>query len=139
MTKKNIPTPICSTCGESGDQHSTSDQTSYLCPTCGTEMRFLPAGELLTSKGGDVKKNNGWITTFSVLSSERYSGRAMFGIGILVLVLASSFLYVGKIGSEGALWSSVSGLLLVILGKRKLNRQKRKVQAAMGRYPYWKK
>lgn len=138
MTKKNIPTPSCSTCGES-DENAISDETYYLCRNCGTEMRFLPAGELLTSKGSDVKKNNGWITTFSVLSSEQYSGRAMFGIGLLVQVLVLCFLWFGKIEVEAALWSSGSGIVLITLGKRKLNRQKRKVQAAMSRYPYWKK
>ena len=139
MTKKNIPTPICSTCGESGGKNYTSGETSYLCPNCGTEMRYLPAGELLTSSGSDVKKNNGWITKFSVVSSELYSSRAMFGIGLLILVLALSFLYFGKIGSEGALWSSGSGLFLIIIGKKRLMMQKKKMEAVTGRYPYWKK
>ncbi len=93
----------------------------------------------MTSKGSDVKKNNGWITTFSVLSSEQYSGRAMFGIGLLVQVLVLCFLWLGKIESDAALWSSGSGIVLITLGKRKLNRQKRKVQTAMDLYPYWKK
>lgn len=60
-------------------------------------MRYMPAGELLTSGAGDVKKNSGWITTFSVLSSEMYSGRAMLGIGVLILVLSLSFLFLGKL------------------------------------------
>ena len=139
MTKKNIPTPICSTCGQAGGKKSTTSETSYLCLNCGTEMRYLPAGELLTSGRSDAKKNNGWITTFSMFSSELYSGRAMFAIGVLILVLALSFLYFKKIGSEGVLWSSGSGILLIILGKRKLIRQKKKMQTAMDLYPYWKK
>jgi len=139
MTKKNIPTPICSTCGESGGKNYTIGETFYLCPNCGTEMRYLPAGELLTSGSSDVKKNNGWITKFSVLSSELYSGRAMFGIGVLILVLALSFLCFKKIGFEGAFWSSGSGILLIILGKRKLIMQKKKMQTAIDLYPYWKK
>ena len=102
-------------------------------------MRYLPAGELLISGGSDVKKNSGWITKFSVLSSELYSGRAMFGIGVLILVLVFSFVCFGKIGSEGVFWSSGSGILLIILGKRKLIMQKKKMQTAIDLYPYWKK
>ena len=139
MTKINIPTPICSTCGELGGKNYISGETSYLCPNCGTEMRYLPAGELLISGSSDVKKNSGWITKFSVLSSELYSGRAMFGIGALILVLALSFLYFGKIRSEDALWSLGSGILLVIIGKRKSIMQKKKMQTVIDLYPYWKK
>jgi len=139
MTKKNIPTPICSTCGESGGKNYTSGETSYCCPNCGTEMRYLPAGELLTSGGSAVKKNRGWITKFSVLSSELYSGQAMFGLGVLILVLALSFLCFGKIGSENALWGSGSGILLVIIGKRKSIMQKKKMKTIIDLYPYWKK
>ena len=93
----------------------------------------------MISGGSDVKKNNGWITKFSVHSSELYSGRAMFGIGALVLVLALSFLCFGKIGPEDALWSSGSGILLIILGKRKSIMQKKKTQTVISLYPYWKK
>ena len=139
MTKKNIPTPICSTCGESGGKNYTSGETSYLCPNCGTEMRYLPAGELLNSGGSAAKKNSGWITKFSVLSSELYSGRAMFGLGVLILVLALSFLYFGKTGPENALWGSGSGILLIIIGKRKSIMQKKKMQTIIDLYPYWKK
>lgn len=139
MTKKNIPTPICSTCGESGDKNYTIGETSYLCLNCGTEMRFMPAGELFAPRKSDVKKNNGWITTFSMFSLELYSGRTMIGLGLLILILALSFLFLKKIGSEGALWSSGSGVLLIILGTRKLTRQKKKMQAVMKLYPYWKK
>lgn len=102
-------------------------------------MRYLPAGGLLLSDGSDVKKNNGWITTFSMFSAELYSGRAMFGIGVLILVLALSFLCFNKIGSESAFWSSGSGILLVILGKRKSIMQKKKMQTVKNLYPYWKK
>lgn len=139
MTQKNIPTPTCSTCGEPGGKNYTSGDTSYLCPNCGTEMRYLPAGELLTSGGSNIKKNNGWITTFSMFSSELYSGRTMFGIGVLIVVLALAFLYFERIGSESALWSSGSGILLIILGKRKSIRQQKKMQKASDLYPYWKK
>jgi len=139
MTKKSIPTPICSTCRKSGANNYTTGETSYLCPNCGTEMRYLPAGSLLTSGGKDVKDNNGWITTFSMFSTELYSGRAMIGIGILILILALSFLYFKETGVEGALWSGGSGVLLIILGKRKLIRQKNKMQTVKDKYPYWKK
>lgn len=139
MTKKSIPTPICSTCGDSGDKNYTSGETFYRCPNCGTEMRYLPAGELLTSGGSDVKKNNGWITKFSVISSELYTSRAMFGIGLLILVLALSFLYLGKIGFEDTLWSAGSGILLIIIGKKRLMMQKKKMETVTGGYPYWKK
>lgn len=139
MTKKNIPTPRCSTCGEADGRDYTTGATSYLCPNCGTEMRYLPAGELLTSNGSDVKKNNGWITTFSVFSSELYSSRAMACIGGLIVVLVISFLFLGKIGMEGAILCFASGGVLIILGIRKLLRQKKKMKMAIGRYPHWKK
>ncbi|MBU1138525.1 MAG: hypothetical protein KKD01_18295 [Proteobacteria bacterium] len=102
-------------------------------------MRYLPAGELLTSKGSDVKKNSGWITTFSVLSSELHSAWAMFGIGGVILIVSLSFVVVGKIESESALWSSVSGGILIVLGVRKLIMQKKKMQKALSLYPYWEK
>ena len=139
MTQKNIPTPVCSTCKVSGGENYTSGETSYLCRKCGTEMRYMPAGELFAPRSSDVKKNNGWITTFSMTSSELYSGRAMCGLGTLILILALSFLYFQEIGLEAALWSSGSGILLIILGTRKLKRLKKKMQTAMTRYPYWKK
>ncbi len=137
MPKKNIPTPICSTCKESGSASYSGDDTTYLCSNCGTEMRFLPAGELLTTSGSAVKKNNGWITTFSMVSSDLYSGRAMFAIGLLFVVLVLSFLYLGKLETDAALWSAGPGILLVVLGKRKTLRQQKKMKEAAGQYPYW--
>lgn len=139
MVKENIPIPICGTCRESGEKNYTTGDTTYRCLNCGTEMRYLPAGELLTSKSSNVKKNNGWITTFSMTSSELYSGRVMVGIGVMILILSLSFLWLGKIDSEVLLWSGGSGMLLIILGRRKSTRQKKKVAEAMGRYPYWNK
>jgi len=102
-------------------------------------MRYLPAGELLNSGGSAAKKNSGWITKFSVLSSELYSSRAMCGLGVLILVLALSFFCFGKVGPENALWVSGSGIVLIIIGKRKSMIQKEKTQKIIGRYPYWKK
>lgn len=139
MTKSDIPTPICATCGESGSKSYSKGETSHLCQNCGTEMRYMPAGELLKSGGSTIKENNGWIMSFSVHSSELYSGRAMVVLGILILILTISFLWLGKIGSDAALWSSGSGILLTIIGKRKLIIQKKKTQMTLDRYPYWKK
>lgn len=139
MSNKKIPAPTCETCGESSGDNYTSGETSYLCLNCGTEMRYLPAGQLLASGGGDMKKNSGWITTFSVFSSELYSGRAMFAIGVLIIVLTLSFLFLGKLEPESALWCSGSGGLLVFLGLRKLAVQKKKVKMVTARYPYWEK
>lgn len=102
-------------------------------------MKYMPAGELLHSGGSEMKKNKGWVTHFSVLSSELYSGRAMFAIGIFILILTLSFLYFEKIDSEASLWSSFSGIILIILGKRKTIMQKKKTGTIMARYPYWKK
>ena len=139
MTKSDIPTPVCATCGESGSKSYAKGETSYLCPNCGTEMRYMPAGELLKSGSSTIKENNGWIMSFSVRSSELYSGRAMFVLGILILILTISFLWLGKIGSDAVLWSSGSGILLSIIGKRKLIIQKKKTQMTLDQYPYWKK
>ena len=99
----------------------------------------MPAGELLKSGGSAIKENNGWVISFSVRSSELYSGRAMFVLGILILILTISFLWLGKIGSDAALWSLGSGILLSIIGKRKSIMQKKKVEMALNQYPYWKK
>ena len=124
---------------DQGESNYTHGETFYCCIHCGTEMRYLPAGELLNTGGSAAKKNSGWVTKFSVFSSELYSSRAMLGLGVGILVLALSFLYFGKIGAENALWGSGSGILLSILGTRKLITQKKKMQATISRYPYWKK
>lgn len=99
----------------------------------------MPAGELLNSGGNTVKENSGWVIKFSVRSSELYSSQVMFGLGILILILTLSFLWFGKIGNDAALWSSSSGIILSIIGKIKLIRQKRKMQEALANYPYWAK
>lgn len=138
MTKSDIPTPVCATCGESGSTSYAKGETFHVCQNCGTEMRYMPAGELLKS-GSSIKENNGWIISFSVRSSELYSGRAMVVIGVLILIVTISFLLLGKIGSDAALLSSGSGILLSIIGKRKLMKQQKKTEMALDRYPYWKK
>lgn len=48
----------------------------------------MPAGELLSSGSNMVKENNGWIVSFSVRSSERYSSQAMVVLGACILVVA---------------------------------------------------
>jgi hypothetical protein len=93
----------------------------------------------LFSGGSDVKKNNGWLTTFSMFSPELYYGQAMLGIGLLILVSALSFLFLKKIGSDNAIWCGGTGMVLIILGRRKSIRQKKKMQTVRDRYPYWKK
>ena len=136
MTKSDIPVPICATCGESGEADFTSGETFHLCTNCGTEMKYMPAGELLHSGGNE---NNGWAVSFSVRSSEAYSSKAMFVLGLVILLLSLSFLLLGKIGMDAALWSIGSGIGLVIIGKSRSNRQKKKLQLALEKYPYWKK
>jgi hypothetical protein len=135
--KESLPIPVCSTCQAPGSSSYSPGDTTYCCSNCGTEMRYLPAGELLMSGGSEVKKNNGWITKFSVLSSERSTGQAILGLGVLILVLALSFFGSGRTGADGALWSGGSGLLLVMIGLRKTVVHKRKVLRARRQYPYW--
>lgn len=84
-------------------------------------------------------ENNGWSMSFSVRSSELYSGQAMFILGIVIVILTLSFVYFGKLGTDAALWSSGSGILLSIIGKRKSIIQKKKTQMTLAQYPYWKK
>lgn len=139
MTKKTIPTPTCPTCGESDDKNYISGETSYRCPNCGTELRYMPAGELLNPDSTAVAKNKGWVIRFSVLSSELYYSQAMLGIGIVILILTLTFVCLGKIGLDDAVWSFGSGILLTIIGKRKLSLQKKKTQTVLSRYPHWKK
>jgi hypothetical protein len=139
MSKNDIPTPICVTCGESGSESYINGETSYHCENCGTEMRYMPAGELLNSGGTKGIENNGWVASFSVTSSELYSGRAMFALGLLILILTLSFLWVGKIETDAALWSSGSGILLSIIGTRKAIIQKKRTERTLNQYPYWKK
>lgn len=139
MTKSDIPTPTCALCGTSGSESYTAGETAHLCQNCGTEMKYMPAGELLKSGGSALKKNNGWVMSFSVNSSELYSSQAMFLLGILILVLALSFLWMGKIGTDAALWSSGSGIILSIIGQKRLARQKKKTRMVIEQYPYWKK
>ncbi|MBC8208624.1 MAG: hypothetical protein H8E79_05605 [Desulfobulbaceae bacterium] len=137
MKKNVIPIPICSTCKASGSDSYISGDNFCRCSNCGTEMRYLPAGELLITKGSDVKKNNGWITKFSVVSAELYTGRAMNGIGTLIMVLALSFYWFGRLELDGVVLSGGSGLLLAFIGQRRTGIQKRKVQMARDNYPYW--
>ena len=139
MKKSDIPTPICTICGESGSKSYIKGETFHLCQNCGTEMKYMPAGELLNSGGNAIKENNGWVMRFSVRSSELYSSRAMFVLGILILILTISFLWLGKIGSDAALLCFGSGILLSIIGKRKSIMQKKKTQMTLDQYPYWKK
>ena len=77
--------------------------------------------------------------SFSVHSSELYSGRAMFALGVLILILTISFLWLGKIGSDAALFCFGSGILLSIIGKRKSIKQQKKTQMILDQYPYWDK
>lgn len=139
MTKSDIPPPVCTTCGESGSERYVTGETFYLCENCGTEMRYRPAGELLNSRSKKAIENNGWAMSFSVRSSELYSGQAMFILGLVVLILSLLFLWRGKLDSDAALWSIGSGILLSILGKRKSIKQKKKNQMVLTRYPFWRK
>ncbi len=102
-------------------------------------MKYMPAGELLHSGGSKGQENNGWAVSFSVRSSEAYSSKAMFVLGLVILLLSLSFLLLGKIGVDAALWSIGSGIGLVIIGKRRSVRQKKKLQMALEQYPYWRK
>lgn len=138
MTPKSIPSPLCPTCGDKGTQPE-SDATVYTCTNCGTEMRYLPAGELLKSFGADGKQNSGWQTRFSVHSTEFGSSWAMLGVGLLLFVLVLLFLGAGQLALENAFWAGGSGLVLTIVGSRKVMIQKKKVQAALDRYPFWQK
>jgi hypothetical protein len=99
----------------------------------------MPAGELLNSGGSKVKENNGWIASFSVRSSEIYSSQAMLVLGIFILLLTIFFLWSGKIAMDAALWSFGSGILLSILGRRRLIRHKKKTAMILSQYPYWQK
>jgi len=137
MTKSDIPIPTCSTCGKLDSDNFVKGETFYLCKNCGTEMRYMPAGELLNSGGSKVKENNGWIASFSVRSSELYSSQAMFVLGILILILTLFFLWLGKIETDAALWSAGSGGFLSILGRRRSIRQKKKTELILSKYPYW--
>ena len=141
MTERDIPIPTCASCGKSDSESYITGETAYLCRNCGTEMRYMPAGELLHSGSSKTKAKdyNGWVISFSVRSSELYSSQAMFIIGILILLLTLAFLSLGKIGADAALWSAGSGILLSIIGKRRSIRQKIKTQRTLNKYPYWQK
>ncbi len=41
------------TCKEPGTDEFTKGDTFYRCRNCGTEMRYMPAGELLHSGGSN--------------------------------------------------------------------------------------
>jgi hypothetical protein len=122
-----------------GNGNYAKGETFYLCRNCGTEMRYMPAGELLNSGGSKVKENNGWITGFSVRSSELYSSQAMFVLGILILIVTFLLLWLGKTGTDAALWSAGSGILLIIIGRRRIIRQNKKTELIFSKYPYWGK
>ncbi len=138
MAKNDIPDPICMTCGVSGETSCKQGKTFYRCGNCGTEMRYMPAGELLNSGSKKAIENNGWALRFSVKSSELYSGQAMFILGIAIVTLTLIFLWLGKLDSDAALWSAGSGIFLSLIGKRKSIIQKKKTRLILSRYPYWK-
>jgi hypothetical protein len=137
MTKRNVPAPACFTCGKTDAVNYGEGETVYVCPNCGTEMRYLPAGELLHASGTTVKRNNGWITRYSVRSSELHTARAMSGVGILILSFSISFFFFGKINYDAAMLCSVSGVVLIILGTRKVMTQKNKTRKVLAEYPFW--
>ena len=139
MAKNDIPVPTCGTCGEPGNTNYIKGETSYLCKNCGAEMRYMPAGELLHSGGSKAKENDGWVVSYSVTSSELYSGRAMFVLGLVILILTIVFLLLGRLETDAALWSAGSGLFLAVIGKRKSIMQKRKTALTLAQYPYWNK
>ncbi len=137
MSKSDIPVPICAICQEPGDESYKKGEAFHLCGKCGTEMQYRPAGELLHSGGKKEMGYNGWVISFSIRSSEAYSSKAMIVLGIVILFLALSFLLIGKLAFDEALWSIVSGIVLFILGKRRLNKQRNKIEMALEKYPYW--
>ncbi len=139
MTKRDIPVPICTICGESGNGQHVKGEPFYLCKNCGTEMRYRPAGELLNSGSKKAIENNGWAVSFSVRSSELYSAQAMVALGIALIVLAVFFVWSGKLENDAALWSIGSGVFLSIIGGRKSIKQKKKSQLILSQFPYWKK
>ena len=139
MPKSDIPVPTCSTCGKLDSENFVKGDTFYICKNCGTEMKYMPAGELLNSGGSKAKENNGWVASFSVRSSELYSSQAMFVLGILILILTLIFLWLDKIGTDGALWTAGSGIILSIIGKKRSIRQKKKTELILSQYPYWGK
>lgn len=140
MSKRDIPCPSCVTCGEADKTNRLNGETTFLCSNCGTEMRFMPAGELLHSGGSQkAKELNGWVVTFSVRSSEVYSSKVVLALGGVIVLLSFVFLALGKIGVDAVLWSAGSGILLTVIGNRRLSRHKRKTQKTLSQYPYWQK
>ncbi len=93
----------------------------------------------MNSGGQKAIENNGWAMSFSVKSSELYSGRAMFVLGIAIVILTLSFLWLGKLESDAAIWSAGSGVFLGIVGKRKTIMQEKKTRTILAQYPYWNK
>ena len=138
MSNKNIPIPVCSICKQVGSESYQTGDVFFSCSNCGTEMRFLPAGELLLSKGSSVKKNNGWITKFSVQSPELNNNRAMMGLGAVTLLLTFVFLWMGRIAYDDSWLTLIAGLVLLGIGMQRQRRQKNKRDAALARYPYWR-
>ncbi len=61
----------------------------------------------------------------------------MFVLGILILILILIFLWLDKIGTDGALWTAGSGIILSIIGKKRSIRQKKKTELILSQYPYW--
>ena len=139
MPKSDIPVPVCSTCGESCSKDYVKGETLHRCSNCGTEMKYMPAGELLNSGGRGVTENNGWIMSFSICSSELQSSRVMSILGILIVTIGLSFLWLGRIGMDAALWSIASGILITLIGLRRLTVYKKKTQETLDQYRYWNK
>lgn len=135
--KKTIPVPVCSTCGTVDETAYHRGDTSFVCPNCGTEMRYLPAGDIWNPGASDSRKNNGWVTTFSVKSGQMSSARWTYGVGVAFLAITVFFALTGKIGFDGAFPAGLSGAVLVFVGLRKQNSLYRRIRGCVKKYPYW--
>lgn len=100
-------------------------------------MRYLPAGELWNGGDKKKKKNNGWITTFSVPNCDLAPHQRTALLGVAIVLLSCAFLTVGKIDLTTTLLAGGSGLLLAVIGRRKTRQLAGKMRATKIHFPYW--
>lgn len=135
--KNTRPEPICSTCKQQGGVDYQPGEDAFLCPNCGTEMRYLPAGELWNPGGKKKNKNTGWLTIFAPHNTDLSGHEMTVVVGAAIFILSCAFLIFGKIDIEAAAFTIVSGIILAAIGRKKTITLKKKISDTKKNFPFW--
>ncbi|NOQ46131.1 MAG: hypothetical protein GQ559_05600 [Desulfobulbaceae bacterium] len=135
--KNTRPEPICSTCKQQGGVDYQPGGDAFRCPNCGTEMRYLPAGELWNPGEKTKNKNSGWLTTFAQHNTDLSGHKMTVVVGTATFILSCVFLIFGKIDLEAAALTAGSGIILAAIGRKKTMKLKKKINDTKKNFPFW--